>query len=151
MKPEIRTHTALHIIKGAIIKVLGEDAKWSTSANVNELKGRIAVEFYRKPSDNEIKQIERLSNQKVEEDATIQTLEMSRREAEDRWGDWIYDKWQLPDHIQQVRVFHLPDWNINCCGYDHPKTTGSVGNITLTKIRYRNSKQILEISYIIED
>ena len=151
MKPEIRTHTALHIIKGAIIKVLGEDAKWSTSANVNGLKGRIAVEFNRKPSENEVKDIERLANEKVEEDAPIQVYEMSRKEAEERWDDWIYDKWPLPDHIQQVTVFHLPDWNVNCCGYEHPKSTGSVGKITFTKIRYRNSKHILEISYIIED
>ena len=126
MKPEIRTHTALHVIKGAIIKVLGEDAKWSTSANVNGLKGRIAVEFNRKPSENEKKEIERLSNQKVEEDASIQIHEMSRREAEDSWGDRIYDKWPLPDHIQQVTVFHRSEWNVNCCGYDHPKTTGAV-------------------------
>ena len=61
MNPEVRTHTALHIIKGAIVKVLGEDAKWSTSANVNGLHGRIAVEFNRKPTEDEIKDIERLA------------------------------------------------------------------------------------------
>jgi alanyl-tRNA synthetase len=151
MKPEVRAHTALHIIKGAIVKVLGEDAKWSTSANVNGLHGRIAVEFNRKPTEDEIKEIEILANKKVEEDADIEILEMSRKKAEERWGDWIYDKWPLPEHIQQVKVFHLPDWNVNLCGYEHPKTTGSVGKIKIVKTRFRNSKQVLEVSYDIED
>ena len=151
MKPDVRTHTALHIIKGAIVKVLGEDAKWSTSASVNGLHGRIAVEFNRKPTDEEIEEIQRLANEKVEEDAVIEIHEMSRKDAEERWGDWIYDKWALPDHIQDVKVFHLPDWNVNLCGYEHPETTGPVGKITICKTRFRNSKQVLEVSYDLED
>ncbi len=151
MKDEVRTHTALHIIKGAIVKVLGEDAKWSTSANVNGLKGRIAVEFNRKPTDEEIADIERLANEKVAENAPIETHEMTRKDAEARWDDWIYDKWPIPDHIQDVTVFHLPDWNVNCCGYEHPETTGPVGMIAVRKTRFRNSKQVLEVSYELED
>lgn len=151
MQDEVRTHTALHIIKGAIVKVLGEEAKWSTSANVNGLKGRIAVEFNRKPTEDEINDIERLANEKVMEDAEIEIHEMKRKDAEVRWGDWIYDKWPIPDHIQDVKVFHLPDWNVNLCGYEHPKTTKSVGKISLRKTRFRNSKQVLEVSYEISD
>ncbi len=151
MQDEVRTHTALHIIKGAIVKVLGEDAKWSTSASVNGLHGRIAVEFNRKPTDEEIQGIERLANEKVGEDAEIETHELSRKDAEERWGDWIYDKWPLPDHIQQVKVFNLPEWNVNCCGNEHPERTGAVGNITIAKTRYRNSKRVLEVSYEISD
>jgi alanyl-tRNA synthetase len=151
MQDDVRTHTALHIIKGAIVKVLGEDAKWSTSASVNGLHGRIAVEFNRKPTDEEIQDIDRLANEKVREDAEIEAHEMSRKDAEELWGDWIYDKWPLPDHIQQVKVFHLPDWNINCCGSEHSERTGAVGRITITKARYRNSKRVLEVSYEISD
>ena len=151
MSDEVRAHTALHIIKGAIVKVLGEDAKWSTSANVNGLHGRIAVEFNRKPTDEEIAEIGRRANEKIEENAAIEVYQMSRSDAEARWGDWIYDKWPLPDHIQQVKVFHLPDWNVNCCGYEHPERTGVVGSIRITKARYRNRKGVLEVSYDLED
>ncbi len=151
MSDEVRTHTALHIIKGAIVKVLGEDAKWSTNANVNGLHGRIAVEFNRKPTGEEITEIGRLANEKVQEDAEIEVYEMSRGDAEARWGDLIYDKWPLPDHIQQVKVFHLPDWNVNCCGNEHPERTGAVGTIKITKTRFRKSKSVLELSYDIED
>lgn len=150
MSIEVRTHTALHIVKGAIVKVLGPDAKWSTSAAVDGGHGRIAVEFNRKPTDAEINEIQSKIDQKIAEDAEIEIHELSRREAEERWGDWIYDKFPLPEHIQQLSVFYLPDWNVNACNKKHTQTTGQVGKIKITKTRYRNSKQVLEVSYDIE-
>ena len=150
MSIEIRTHTALHIVKGAIVKVLGNDAKWSTSAGVNGSHGRIAVEFNRKPTEEEIAEIQRKVDQKITEDAPIEIHELSRRAAEDRWGDWIYDKFPLPEFIQQLSVFYLPDWNVNACNKQHTETTGQIGSIKITKTRYRNSKQVLEVSYEVE-
>lgn len=151
MSDEVRTHTALHIIKGAIVKVLGKDTEWSTSSSVKGLHGRIAAEFNRKPTGEEIAEIGRLANEKIQEDAKIEVYEMSRGEAEARWGDLIYDKWPLPDHIKRVKVFHLPGWNVNCCGKEHTERTGAVGSIRITKARYRNGKRVLEFSYDIED
>jgi alanyl-tRNA synthetase len=147
MSIEVRTHTALHIVKGAIVNVLGEDAKWSTSAGVNGSHGRIAVEFNRKPTDEEITEIQRKVDQKIAEDAKIEIHQLSRKDAEDRWGDWIYDKFPLPESIQQLSVFYLPDWNVNACNKKHTETTGQIGSIKITKTRYRNSKQVLEVSY----
>ena len=150
MSIETRTHTALHIVKGAIVKVLGPDAKWSTSAGVNGSHGRIAVEFNRKPTDEELEEIQRKVGQKIAEDAVIEIHELSRRDAEERWGDWIYDKFPLPESIQQLSVFYLPDWNVNACNKQHTDTTGQIGSIKITKTRYRNSKQVLEVSYEVE-
>ena len=150
MSIEVRTHTALHIVKGAIVKVLGSDAKWSTSASVNGGHGRIAVEFNRKPTDEELEEIQHKVDQKIAEDAEIETYTMSRKEAEERWGDWIYDKFPLPESIQQLSVFYLPDWNVNACNKKHTETTGQVGSIKISKTRYRNSKQVLEVSYEVE-
>ena len=150
MNTETKTHTALHIVKGAIVKVLGPEAKWSTSAAVDGNHGRIAVEYPRKPTDTQLEEIQQKVDQKIAEDAEIETYTMTRKEAEERWGDWIYDKFPLPDTIQTVTIFHLPNWNVNACIKKHTKTTGQIGKINITKTRYRNSKQILEISYDIE-
>jgi alanyl-tRNA synthetase len=147
MTMEVRTHTALHIVKGAILKVLGEGAKWSTSANINGNHGRIAVEFSRKPTGEEINEIQKRVDEIITEDAKIEIHNVSRSEAEARWGDWIYDKFPLPESIQQLSVFYLPGWNVNACNKEHTDTTGKVGTVRITKTRYRNSKQILEVSY----
>ena len=147
MSIETRCHTALHIVKGAIVNVLGEDAKWSTSANVDGAHGRIAIEFNRKPTDEEIQRIQEKIDEKIAEDVSIEIHNMSRADAEKRWGDWIYDKFPLPESIQQLTVFYLPDWNVNACNKKHTETTAQIGTVKLTKTRYRNSKQVFEISY----
>jgi alanyl-tRNA synthetase len=150
MSIEIKTHTALHIVKGAIVKVLGKDAKWSTSVAVNGSHGRLTVEFNRKPTEIEIHEIQKKIDEKIAEDADIEIHEMSRKEAEARWGDRIYDKFPLPESIQKLSVFFLLDWNVNACNKTHTKTTGEVGAIKITKTRFRNSKQVLEVSFDIE-
>ena len=145
MSLETRTHTALHVVKGAIFRVLG--AKWSTSAASEGGHGRIAVEFDRKPTDEELVEIQRFVDLKIGEDAPIEVLEMSRRDAEARFGDYIYDKFPLPESIQTLRVFHLPGWNVNACNKTHTRSTGEVGKVTISKIRYRGGKGVLEVSF----
>ena len=84
---EVRTHTALHIVKGAVVKVLG--AKWTASVYVNGSHGRLTVKYDRKPTQEEIKRIEELANEKVRENVPIKVYTLPREEADDlppRWG-----------------------------------------------------------------
>ena len=147
MSVETRTHTALHVVKGAIVKVLGDEAKWSAGASVDGSHGRITVQFNRKPTDDEVQEIERQANEKIKEDQPIEIHVMSRLDAEARWGDLIYDLFPLPPHITELQVFHLPGWNVNACNKEHMPSTGGVGGLAITKARYRNKKQLLEVSF----
>jgi alanyl-tRNA synthetase len=149
MNTEVRTHTALHILKGAVYKVLG--AKWTTGVSVNDNHGRLVVEQDHKPTEDEIGEIERLTNMKISEDSQVEVYQMKRDAAEEQWGDFIYDKFPLPDHIREIQVFHLPEWNVNACNKEHTETTGQIGKLIISKTRYRNSKNLLEISFDIED
>jgi alanyl-tRNA synthetase len=142
---DVRSHTAIHILKGAVFKVLG--AKWSASAYSNGTHGGLAVKFERKPSEDEINQIERLANLKIHEDQPIEIHELGRKEAEERWGDSIYDLFPLPPGMEAVKVFHLPGWNVNTCGKDHTNTTGAILGFKIAKWRYRANKQLLEFSF----
>ncbi len=47
---EVRTHTALHVVKGAVVRVLGEDAMWTAATYVSGRHGRLTVKFTRKPT-----------------------------------------------------------------------------------------------------
>jgi alanyl-tRNA synthetase len=147
MSVEMRAHTALHVVKGAIVKVLGDDAKWSAGASADGSHGRITVQFNRKPTDDEVSEIERLANLKIEEDQPIEVHVMSRADAEACWGDLIYDLFPLPEHITELQVFYLPGWNVNACNKDHTTSTGAIGGLAITKTRYRNKKQLLEVSF----
>jgi alanyl-tRNA synthetase len=52
---EVRTHTALHILKGAVVRVLGEGAMWTASVYTEGKHGRLTVQFDRKPTDDEVR------------------------------------------------------------------------------------------------
>ena len=145
MSIEVRTHTALHVLKGAVAKVL--DVKWTAGVSVEGSHGRLTVQSDEKPSDEEIARIEAEANAKIREDAPVEIFEMERAEAEKRWGDAIYDLFPLPASITKLSIFHLPSWNVNACNKEHTKTTGEIGSLRITKTRFRASKKLLEISF----
>ena len=154
---EIRTHTGLHILKGAVYHVLG--AKWTSGVHVTNNHGRLTVQFDRKPSDAEVAHIEAEANKKIQENVPVEVLKMERTDAEARWGDFIYDVFPLPPTITRPTILYISDqnasegqdfWNVNACNKTHTRTTGEVGAIHISKWRYRPSKQILEISFNIE-
>ena len=84
---------------------------------------------------------------KIKEDATIEVLEMEREDAEDRWGDTMYDLFKIPPEITKLQIFHLPGWNVNACNKDHTASTGVLGYLKISKFRFRPNKRLLEISY----
>jgi len=145
MSVEARTHTALHVLKGAVVRVLG--AEWTAGVSVDGSHGRLTVQFDRKPTEEELAEIEELANLKIREDAPVEELELDRAEAEGRWGDAIYDLFPLPASITRLRVFHLPGWNVNACNKEHTSSTGEIGSLKIAKARFRAGKGLLEISY----
>jgi len=144
---EVKTHTALHVLKGAVVKVLGEEAKWTASVYVNGKHGRLTVKFNRKPTKEEIKEIERLANEKIRENVSVEVYELPRDEAEKRFGKEIYDLFPLPEEIRTLKVVVIEGWNINACNKEHTKTTGEIGQIKIRKVRFRKAKELLEISF----
>jgi len=148
---EVRTHTALHVVKGAVVRVLGEKAKWTAGVYVSGNHGRLTVKFYRKPTPEEVAEIERLANGKVEENVPIEVYELPREEAEKRFGEDMYDLFPVPEEVRTLKVVVIKGWNVNACNKEHTKTTGEIGKIKIRKIRFRKSKELLEISFDVLD
>ena len=96
MAIETRTHTALHVLKGAAVKVLG--TRWTAGVHVKGNHGRLTLQYDRKPTLEEVTRIEELANSKIREDAPVEVTDMERREAERLWGDAIYDQFLSPRH-----------------------------------------------------
>ncbi|MDG6953823.1 MAG: alanyl-tRNA editing protein [Nitrososphaerota archaeon] len=142
---ELRTHSAVHVLKGAAQKVLG--AKWTASVYVSGKHGRLTLQFERKPTDEELATIERLANEKVAEGAEVLEFEMERHEAEGHFGDAIYDLFPVPPQVTLLKIVRIPDWNINCCNEAHVDSTLQIGRVALGKARFRNSKRELELDF----
>ncbi|MBU7001512.1 MAG: alanyl-tRNA editing protein [Theionarchaea archaeon] len=145
---DVRTHTALHVLKGAVQKVL--QVRWTAGVWVEGLNGRLTVLADRNPTQQELEDIEREANEKIREDQDIVEYTLDRNEAENRWGDSIYDMFPLPEGITTVTAVCIPGWNVNCCKENHTRTTGEIGRITLRKTRFRKNKNLLEISFSVE-
>ncbi len=144
-----RTHTALHVLKGAAAKILG--IKWTTGVSVKGNHGRLTLQFDRKPTEKEILRIQEEANRKIREDIPVRVLEMDRNEAEELWGDLIYDVFLIPESIRRLQICHIENWNVNACNKKHTESTGEIGELKISKTRYRIAKQVLEISYDITE
>jgi alanyl-tRNA synthetase len=149
MKPNPKVDSALHVLKGAVQKVLG--AWLTTSVFAEGNKGRLAVEYKGKPSRDQIEEIERLANRKIAEDLDIEMFEMDREEAEREFGSIIYDKFPVPSTVKRLTITRIKDWNVNCCLGPHVRSTGEIGRIKILKWRSRQSRKELEISFVVED
>ena len=142
---ELRTHSAVHVVKGAVQKVLG--AKLTASVYVSGRHGRLTVQFDRKPTDQEVARVEQAANQKIAEGAEVLEFEMERQEAEGHFGDAIYDLFPVPSGVTILKIVRIPDWNINCCNQGHVDSTAEIGRVKLGKPRFRNAKRELEIEF----
>jgi alanyl-tRNA synthetase len=148
MKPNPKVDSALHVLKGAVQKVLGAELTTSVFAEGN--KGRLTVEYGEKPTQEQMEEIEKLVNQIIEENLSIEMFEMDREEAEKEFGTIIYDKFPVPSYVKRLTITRIKDWNINCCLGPHVKTTGEIGRIKILKWRVRQSRKELDISFVIE-
>jgi len=146
---ELRTHTALHVVKGAVQKVLG--ATLTTSVYVQGTHGRLTVRFDRKPSEEEMARVGQAANQKVAEGAEVLEFEMERNEAEGHFGKVIYDLFPVPTGVTILRIVRIPEWNVNCCQERHLESTAQVGRIKLETPRFRNSRKELEVGFDLDD
>jgi alanyl-tRNA synthetase len=145
---EERTHSALHVLKGAVVKVLGP--RKTASVHVRDARGRLTVVSERQPTPEEVAEIARQANLKVDENAELIEFEMERAEAEAHFGTAIYDAFPVPPDVGRLRLVRIPDWEVNCCTAAHVETTGEVGRIGLDAARFRDSKQLLELEFHIE-
>lgn len=142
---EARTHSAVHVVKGAVQKVLG--AKWTASVYVSGRHGRLTVQFDRKPTAEEVAGIERAANEKIAEGAEVLEFEMEKEEAEGHFGDAIYDLFPVPSGVTRLKIVRIPEWNINCCTEAHVENTLQIGRVRLGTPRFRNSKRELEVEF----
>ena len=141
---EVRTHSALHVLKGAVVAVLGP--RKTASTHVAGGHGRLTVQMERKPSPEEMAAIQAAANRKIAENAEVLQFEMERPEAEGHFGAAIYDLFPVPD-AQRLTIVRIPEWEVNCCRAKHVDTTGELIGIKIDGVRFRGAKGLLEIGF----
>lgn len=127
-------HTATHLISAASRTILGKHA-WQEGAHKGPDKAHIDISHYEKLSEKQIQEIEDKANSYITNGIRVKVEEMSRNEAESRFGFAIYQGHGVPG--SRLRVIQITDIDGNiidaeACGGLH--LSGMESMVGLIKI-----------------
>jgi alanyl-tRNA synthetase len=120
---DTRGHSAAHVLKGAVTKVLGPRKFAFVGAGVLRMRSDAAL------TEQEVAKIEAAANRKIAEDAEIVEFEMERQEAEGHFGTGIYDIKPAPQSGEHLSMVKIAEWDASYCPQGHAESTGSIGAI----------------------
>jgi hypothetical protein len=152
--------TALHVLKGAIVRVLGPQCAITSSVTfVHPTKGELVVSYEGSEaiSAENLAKIQEEINNIIAADLPIQIIEMERKEAEERFTKspvnhtYIYDKYPIPDTVAQLRICLIENVNVNCCGGEHLSRTGELQKLLIIKTKNRSKKKEYEFEFVCHD
>ena len=129
-KSLMRSHTATHILIGAARKVLG-DHVWQSGALKGVERSRLDISHYLRLTDEQVKEIEKLSNDIVAKNVPVKTFWLPREVAEGKYGFRLYQGGVVPG--REIRIVEVENWDVEACGGTHCKFTGEIGLIKIVK------------------
>lgn len=100
-KAIIAHHTATHLISAAARKILGQHA-WQEGARKDQNKAHIDIVHYDKLSENEADSIENQVNSWLINGVKVNAQEMSRGDAEGKYGFSIYQGHGVPAKTMRI-------------------------------------------------
>ena len=148
--------TAALVVKGAVSAALGV-APGRTTIGTHYSEGgraRLTVALGSKyaecPTEEALATLARAALAKVAENAPVHIVEMERSAAEKAYGDAMYDKANVPDSVTTLKIAFIKGWAFNCTPSEHVASTGLVGELSMTKTKWRKAKKELEIQFEIK-
>jgi len=124
-----RLHTATHLLNEAIRRVLGRRDIVQKGSNITPERLRFDFNFDRKLTDEEIKKIEDLVNEKIKEGLPVKREFMTIEEAKRRGAQAVFEH----KYGEIVSVYSIGDFSIEVCGGPHVNNTREVGRFKIIK------------------
>lgn len=125
---ETKFHTATHLLLATLRQVLGNGV-YQKGSNINAERLRFDFSYSDKMTDEQIKKVEDLVNEKIQEDLPVEMREMSLDEAKNSGAMGIFDT----KYGDLVKVYSIGDFSKEICGGPHVKRTGELGHFKITK------------------
>lgn len=121
-------HTATHLLHATLRKILGDHVQQSGS-NITAERLRFDFSHDRKLTDDQVKKVEDLVNQKINQKIKVQKETMSFTEAQKQNALAFFGS----KYPEIVSVFTIDDFSKEVCTGPHVKNTGELGKFKIIK------------------
>lgn len=125
---ETRYHTATHLLHAALRQILGGHVI-QRGSNITLDRLRFDFSHHEKLTPQQIKQVEDLVNQKIQEDLSVTHQEMDRETAEGSGAIHAFGE----KYGEKVMVYTIGSFSREFCGGPHVTSTGVLGKFKIQK------------------
>ena len=124
----VKYHTTTHLLLAALREILGPEI-YQKGSNITAERLRFDFNYPEKLSEEQIKKVEDLVNQKIQENITVEMMELPKNEAL-KIAKISFDPSKYGDI---VKVYKIGDFSIELCGGPHVEKTGALGSFKIIK------------------
>ena len=121
-----RNHSATHLLQSALREVIGKDAHQAGSYQDPE-RTRFDFTYGEAMTEDEIKKVEKIVNEKIAENIAVTTTVMSIDEAKASGATALFGE----KYGDTVRVVSMGDFSKELCGGTHVSSTGEIGSFKI--------------------
>jgi alanyl-tRNA synthetase len=143
-KQIIKHHTATHLINGAARKLLGYHV-WQAGSKKDIDKAHLDITHYENLNEDQVKEIERIVNEAIENKMKVKKEILDRNTAEKRYGFRIYQGGAVPGKM--LRIISISDFDAEACGGLHVDNTSEIEKVFI----FSNKKMqdgIIRLEYV---